>query len=48
MFIPLPDTLAVSSDHLMVPESATDFVAHDLAVFGAAVQAFRQHLQGPR
>ena len=48
VFIPLPDTLAVSSDHLMVPESATDFVAHDLAGFGAAVQAFRQHLQGPR
>lgn len=48
VFIPLPDTLAVSEDHLMVPESATDFVAHDLAGFGAAVQAFRQHLQGPR
>ncbi len=48
VFIPLPDTLAVSGDHLMVPASATDFVAHDLAGFGAAVQAFRQQLEGTR
>lgn len=48
VFIPLPDTLSVSREHLMVPESATEFVAHDLAGFGAAVQAFRQQLEGPR
>ena len=48
VFIPLPDTLAVSREHLMVPESATEFVAHDLAGFGAAVKAFRQQLEGPR
>ncbi len=48
VFLPLPDTLAVSGDHLMVPASATSFVAHDLAGFGAAVQAFRQQLQGTR
>lgn len=48
VFIPLPDTLAVSGDHLMVPASATDFVAHDLAGFGAAVQAFRLQLEGGR
>ncbi len=48
VFIPLPDTLAASGDHLMVPESATEFVAHDLAGFGAAVQAFRQLLEGSR
>lgn len=47
VFIPLADTLAVSREHLMVPASATDFVAHDLAGFGAAVQAFRQQLEGP-
>jgi uncharacterized protein YrrD len=47
VFIPLPDTLAVSGDHLMVPASATDFIAHDLAGFGAAVAAFRQQLEGP-
>lgn len=48
VFIPLPDTLAVSGEHLMVPSSATDFVAHDLAGFGAAVQAFREQLEGQR
>lgn len=48
VFVPLPDTLAVSGDHLMVPASAAGFVAHDLAGFGAAVQAFRQQLQGTR
>ncbi len=48
VFIPLPDTLAASRDHLIVPGSATEFVAHDLAGFGAAVQAFRQQLEGPR
>ncbi len=46
VFVPLPDTLAASGDHLLVPASARDFVAHDLAGFGAAVRAFRQQLQG--
>jgi hypothetical protein len=32
----------------MVPASAKDFVAHDLAGFGAAVREFRQQLQGTR
>lgn len=44
VFVPLPDTLAASGEHLMVPASAKDFVAHDLAGFGAAVKAFRQQL----
>ena len=48
VFIPLPDTLAASGDHLMVPASVTNFVAHDLAGFGAAARAFRQQLEGPR
>ena len=48
VFIPLPDTLAASGDHLLVPASAKDFVAHDLAGFGAAVRAFREQLQGMR
>ncbi len=48
VFVPLPDTLAASGEHLLVPESAKDFVAHDLAGFGAAVRAFRQQLQGTR
>ncbi|MEO8888311.1 MAG: PRC-barrel domain-containing protein [Jatrophihabitantaceae bacterium] len=46
LLIPLPDTLAASGEHLMVPASAQDFVSHDLAGFGAAVQAFRAQLEG--
>ena len=46
LLIPLPDTLAASGDHLVVPASARDFVAHDLAGFGAAVEAFRAQLEG--
>ena len=45
VLIPLPDTLAASGQHLMVPASAKDFVSHDLAGFGAAVQAFRAQLE---
>lgn len=48
VFIPLPDTLAASGEHLLVPASAKDFVADDLAGFGAAVQAFRRQLEGTR
>lgn len=48
MLIPLPDTLAASGEHLMVPASAKDFVAHDLAGFGAAVRDFRAQLEGDR
>ncbi len=46
VFLPLPDTIAASGKHLMVPPSAKDFVAHDLAGFGAAMQAFRDQLEG--
>ena len=45
LLIPLPDTLAASGAHLMVPASARDFVGHDLAGFGAAVDAFRAQLE---
>jgi uncharacterized protein YrrD len=45
LLIPLPDTLAASGDHLMVPAAAKDFVAQDLAGFGAAVSAFRAQLE---
>lgn len=48
MFLPLPDTLSASGEHVMVPAAARDFVAHDLAGFGAAVQAFRKHLRGAK
>lgn len=46
VLIPLPDALAVSGEALIVPGGATEFVAHDLAGFGAAVTAFRSHLTG--
>lgn len=46
VLMPLPDTLAVSGDHLVVPASAKDFVSDDLAGFGAAVHAFRTQLSG--
>jgi uncharacterized protein YrrD len=48
VFVPLPGTLAASGAHLMVPDSAKDFVAHDLAGFGAAIEAFRHQLGEPR
>ncbi|MGI8665807.1 MAG: PRC-barrel domain-containing protein [Jatrophihabitans sp.] len=47
VLIPLPDTLAASGEHLIVPAAAKDFVAHDLAGFGAAILAFRAQLEGP-
>ncbi len=46
LLVPLPDTLAVSGEHLMVPASAENFVTDDLAGFGAAVQEFRAQLTG--
>ena len=48
VLIPLPDTLAASGEHLMVPASAREFVGRDLAGFGAAVDAFRAQLGGQR
>ncbi|MGH9183891.1 MAG: PRC-barrel domain-containing protein [Acidimicrobiales bacterium] len=46
LFIPLPQTLAVSGQALMVPAAAREFVTDDLAGMGAAVEAFREHLRG--
>lgn len=48
LLIPLPDTLAASGEHLMLPATATDFVSQDLAGFGSAVEAFRKHLSEGR
>jgi uncharacterized protein YrrD len=49
VLIPLPDTVAVSGKHLMVPAAALEFVSHDLSGFGAAVEDFRTRLrQGSR
>jgi uncharacterized protein YrrD len=46
LFVPLPDTLAVSEDALLVPATVRDFVCDDLAGFGASVEGFRAHLRG--
>ena len=45
VYIPLPDTLAASGEHLMVPAAAQEFVTDDLAGFGAAVDDFRARLE---
>jgi uncharacterized protein YrrD len=44
-FVPLPDTLAVSGEALMLPDAATEFIRDDLAGFGAAVEEFRNRLR---
>ena len=46
LLVPLPDTLAASSEALVVPASVTEFVTDDLAGFGASVAAFRSHHGG--
>jgi uncharacterized protein YrrD len=48
LLIPLPDTLAASGEHLIVPANAKNFVRQDLAGFGAAVEDFRAQLGGQR
>ena len=45
VFVPVPATLAVSGERLLVPETVTEFIADDLAGFGAAVDAFRSRLR---
>ncbi|MEO5832099.1 MAG: PRC-barrel domain-containing protein [Nakamurella sp.] len=44
LLIPLPDTIAASGEHLIVPASASDYLTDDLAHFGSAVDAFRAQL----
>jgi uncharacterized protein YrrD len=44
VYVPVPATLSVSGERLIVPAEVTEFVADDLAGFGAAVDAFRAKL----
>lgn len=44
LLVPLPYTLAVSGDTLMVPAAVEPFIRDDLAGFGAAVDEFRSGL----
>ena len=48
VLMPLPDTMAASGEHLIVPAAARNFVRHDLAGFGAAVTEFRRELDAAR
>lgn len=47
-YIPLPETGAVSGEALVVPGSAVDYVANDLAGFAEAVDSYRDRLRGGR
>jgi hypothetical protein len=44
LLVPLPQTLAVSGTHLVVPASVGPFIRDDLAGFGTAVREFRAQL----
>jgi uncharacterized protein YrrD len=44
LFLPIPDTLAVSGKALMVPATAEPYIRDDLSGFGAAVDEFRAEL----
>jgi uncharacterized protein YrrD len=44
VYIPVPATLSVSGERLVVPTEVMEFVADDLAGFGASVDAFRAKL----
>jgi uncharacterized protein YrrD len=46
LLLPLPATLAVSSDTLMVPAEVEAYIRDDLAGFGSAVADFRARLAG--
>lgn len=44
-FIPLPDTISMSAEHVVVPDAARDYVHDDLTGFGGAVEDFRRQLR---
>lgn len=46
VFVPLPDTLSVSGEALIVPAAVTDHISDDLSGFGASVEAFRSRPGG--
>lgn len=45
VFLPLPDTIAVSDENVIVPDAARDYIADDLSGFGGAVADFRSRLR---
>lgn len=46
LFLPLPDTLAISDQRIIVPDATTEFLRDDLSGFGSAVASFRSKLAG--
>lgn len=48
VYIPMPDTLAISGEKIIVPDAAADYVCDDLTGFGGAVDDFRARLSGER
>ncbi len=44
VFIPMPDTISISAQKIVVPTSTTDFIRDDLSGFGSAVEEFRDAL----
>ncbi len=48
VFIPLPDTVAISGARIVVPDSALDYIRDDLSGFGGAVDEFRSKLAGEK
>jgi sporulation protein YlmC with PRC-barrel domain len=45
LYIPWADSLAASSEAVIVPAAAVDYIADDFAGFGAAIEGFRSRLQ---
>jgi uncharacterized protein YrrD len=45
-YIPLPESIAVSGEALVVPSGAVEYIAGDLAGFADAVDRYRAHLRG--
>jgi len=45
VFIPLPDTISVSGEALIVPAATTEFVSDDITEFGASIEAFRARVR---
>jgi sporulation protein YlmC with PRC-barrel domain len=46
LLIPLPDTMAASGEHLIVPAAAANYLTNDLGAFGSAIDTFRSQLGG--
>ena len=46
LLIPLPDTMAASGQHLIVPAAARNYLTDNLAGFGSAVDSFRTQMSG--